>query len=430
MHPISAPKGTNDLLPADSTAWEWLHTHHREVAASFGYRFLETPIFEKTEMFERGSGAGTDVVEKEMYSFIDKGGDDLTLRPEGTPSVVRAVLGAHLDQEIRPVRVRYAGPMFRRSQPQHLRYRQFRQVGIEAIGERSPSLDVEVIEVASQFFASLHLDGVRLVINTLGDIDDRRGYREALVAYYTPLVDELCDDCKRRLAINPLRLLDCKEDVVHVAGAPLLHDSLSAENRAYFDEVQGLLRDASIAFEVNQRLVRGLDYYAHTTFEFWHDSLQGAQNALGGGGRYDGLAEVLGFAATPGVGYALGVERILDVAKKSGVAPVPSRSCDVVVAPLSAAQVAHAAAVARHLRADGIATVLDASSRKLDKKLRDAERQGAAVVAIVGEDEVVEKMVSLRHLATKRQQRVEAHAAPAAVRSLAAGDDDDGLGAE
>jgi histidyl-tRNA synthetase len=388
-----------------------------------GYQLVDTPVFEHSELFERGVGSGTDVVDKEMYTFTDRGGRSLTLRPEGTAGVLRATLGASLVQETRPLRVRYAGPMFRYDRPQKGRYRQFSQVGIECIGEASPYLDAEVIEVAWRFLEQLGLSGVSVQVNTLGDLDDRRRYRQALVEYYTPLRDQLCDDCRRRLEINPLRLLDCKRDAAIAARAPLITDSLSAESGRFFETVVSTLEAAGVPSQRNPRLVRGLDYYAHTAFEFWHTSLQGSQNALGGGGRYDGLAETLGFPATPGVGYALGVERILLVAAELGVAPAAAAGADVVVASIDVDQAAQAGSVARDLRAAGTATVLDVSDRDLSRKLRAADRLGARVFIIIGADEARDGVVQVRDLRSRVQERVPIdQAAAAAERVLHRGD--------
>jgi histidyl-tRNA synthetase len=406
MPAIAAPRGTRDLLPPAAPAWEWLHDVHRQVAESFGYQLIDTPVFEHTELIERGVGAGTDVVDKEMFTFSDRGGRSLTLRPEGTAGVVRAVMSARLTQDIRPLRLRYAGPMFRGERPQANRYRQFFQVGVECLGERSPHLDAEVIEMGWRFVAALGIDGVLLQVNSLGDIEDRRRYRQELIDYYEPHYDELCDDCKRRLRINPLRLLDCKRDEGLAAAAPRILDSLSEESRAYFAAVRADLEAAGIAVEVNPRLVRGLDYYAHTAFEFWHTSLQGAQNALGGGGRYDGLAEVLGYPPEPGVGYAFGVERLLAVAAEYGHVPPAQASCDAVVLSVESAQAVAAAAAARMLRDTGVRTVLDASDRKLDRKLRAATRLGARAVVIIGEAEVAKGEAQVRDLDARVQQTV------------------------
>jgi histidyl-tRNA synthetase len=417
MPPITRPRGTNDLLPADGPLWEWVLDSHAQVAAAHGYELIETPLFEATEIFERGTGAGTDVVEKEMFSFTDRGGRELTLRPEGTPGVLRAVLAAHLDQQRRPVRVRYAGPMFRYARPQAGRYHQFWQLGIEAIGERSPAIDVEVIEVAWRFYARLGVTGLSLQLNTLGDLEDRLRYRQALLGYFAPLRDQLCADCRRRLEVNPLRLLDCKRDAVLVAAAPEIAPSLSDASRAFFAEVRALLDDAGIPYQLNPRLVRGLDYYAHTTFELWHESLQGAQNAVGGGGRYDGLAEVLGFPPTPGSGYALGVERTVAVCRDQGLGPAPDRR-RIAVLGIAGPGNRGAARVARRLRAAGLPAVLDASDRRLDRKLAAAGRQGARVAVLVGEEEAERDLATWKDLDSGEQQTADVATMIAALDRL------------
>jgi len=410
MSPITLPRGTRDLLPDEAPAWRWVHDLHAAAAERHGYRYIDTPIFEQTELFSRGVGGGTDIVEKEMYTFTDRGGRSMTLRPEGTAPVLRAVLGAHLEQLLRPVRVHYAMPMFRYDRPQAGRYRQFAQLGVECIGERDPSYDAEVIEVAWRFMADMHIDGVEVQVNSLGDRDDRLRYREALVAYYTPLRDSLCEDCRRRLDINPLRLLDCKHDARYVAGAPLLGDHLGEASRDYFAAVVTQLEGAAIPHVHNQRLVRGLDYYAHTAFEFWHTSLAGAQNALGGGGRYDGLAEELGFSPTPGVGYALGVERLLRIAADQDAAPGAKPSAQVVVCTASPAAVSEAQQLARELRNRAL-VVADVSGRGLDKKLREAGRLGARLALLVG----LEEGLILRDLQVREQHVITAETALDAV---------------
>ncbi|MGO8686203.1 MAG: histidine--tRNA ligase [Candidatus Dormibacteria bacterium] len=417
MPPITRPRGTNDLMPVEAPLWRWILETHARVAAGHGYQPIGTPVFEATELYERGTGAGTDVVEKEMFSFTDRGGRGLTLRPEGTPGVLRAVLAAHLDQERRPVRVHYAGPMFRYARPQAGRYHEFWQLGIEAIGERSPALDAEAIEVAWRFYEALGVTGLSLQVNTLGDLDDRLRYRAALVEYYTPLRDRLCDDCRRRLGVNPLRLLDCKRDAALVAAAPEIGPSLSAESRAFFAAVTGFLDAAGIPHRLNPRLVRGLDYYAHTTFELWHESLQGAQNALGGGGRYDGLAEVLGFPATPGTGYALGVERTLAVCREQGLGPEERRD-EVVVLSVGPGDARAAAAVARELRGRGVGTVLDVSDRKLDRRLAGAARRRARAAVLVGEAEAAQGAATWKDLDTGRQETAGVAEVAAALRRL------------
>lgn len=418
MPEIAPPRGTRDILPAESTAWRWLLATHRSVAESFGYRAIETPAFESTELFARGVGQETDIVEKQMFTFADRGGRSLTLRPEGTAGTLRAVMNKRLDQEVRPVRVHYAGPFFRAESPQRGRYRQFAQVGVECIGERAPALDAEIIEMAWQFFEQLGMRGLQLQVNTLGNRDDRARYREALVRYYLPLRDQLCDDCRRRLESNPLRVLDCKNDARFAENAPVIWDELDAGSKAFFTSVLEALDDAGVEAHVNHRIVRGLDYYADTVFEIWHESLHGQQNSLGGGGRYDGLAETLGFSPAPGTGYALGVDRSLLVAEALGITPAPDPACDAIVCSVDALQARRAAVLARALRASRIRTVLDVSDRRLDRKLRGADKLQARVAVIIGEDELRDATATLRDLRRRSQETLPDTRLADAVRRI------------
>jgi histidyl-tRNA synthetase len=406
MPEIAAPRGTRDILPDEFAARRWLLETHREVVESFGYRPIETPLIESTELFSRGVGADTDVVEKQMFTFQDRGGRSLTLRPEGTAGTLRAVLGAHLDQEVRPVRVHYAGPFFRAERPQAGRQHQFTQVGVECIGERSPELDAEIVEVAWRFFEALGITGIQLQVNSLGGPEDRARYRAALVAYYTPLEASLDDDCRRRLHTNPLRLLDCKRDAALVERAPVIWDSLDNASRAHLTAVLRDLEAAGIDAIRNDRVVRGLDYYSDTVFEFWHEVLRGAQSSLGGGGRYDGLAELLGFPPAAATGYALGVERILMVARALGTIPEAEPTADVLVCSVEPGQAEAAADLARLIRRSGTRTVLDVAERRLDRKLRGASRIGARVAVIVGENEVAGASAVVRDLDDHSQQAV------------------------
>ena len=415
MPEIAPPRGTRDILPPDSHAWRWLFDTHRSVVETYGYQPLETPVMESTDLFARGVGADTDIVEKQMFTFSDRGGRSLTLRPEGTAGVVRAVLGKRMDQEMRPVRVHYAGPFFRAENPQRGRYRQFAQVGVECIGERSPALDAEIVEMAWRFFERLGVTGLQLQLNTLGDREDRARYREALIQYYTPLRDELCGDCKRRLETNPLRLLDCKADARFAEKAPLIWDLLDAGSKEFFTTVAEMLEDAEVAARVNYRIVRGLDYYTDTVFEIWHESLHGQQNSLGGGGRYDGLAEALGFPSTPGVGYALGVDRSLLVAEKLGIVPPPRPSCDALVVSVETPQARRAAAIARALRGAELRVVVDVSDRRLDRKLRNADKLGAPLAVIIGQDETRDGTATIRDLVHRSQETVPEDAMVAAI---------------
>ncbi|MGC8461197.1 MAG: histidine--tRNA ligase [Candidatus Dormibacteria bacterium] len=402
---IAAPRGTRDYLEQDGGALLSCIDTHRQVSSLFGYRPVITPIFESTELFERGTGTGTDVVEKEMYTFMDRGDRSLALRPEGTPSVIRALVGDPAVRDIRPYRAQYDGPMFRYDRPQKGRYREFHQVGVEVLGVREPNIDVEVLHVAWETFSALGIMNVDIRLNSLGDREDRLRYRDELLAYYTPLRDELCEDCKRRLETNPLRLLDCKTDAKYVAAAPVLLDGLAHDTRTYFHDVQEGLRAEGIPFTVDPRIVRGLDYYCDTTFEFWHSSLNGAQNALGGGGRYDGLAEVLGLPSTPGVGYALGVERLMGIRSEEGNFH-PRMSPTVLVLALDSGSSTYARSCAKELRAAAIPTALDLAQGKMDKRFRWCERMGIAWCIMCGEDELQDKQVTLRNLQDRTQERL------------------------
>jgi histidyl-tRNA synthetase len=421
MPEIAAPRGTRDILPDEFAARQWLLETHRAVAESFGYRPIETPMIEATELFSRGVGADTDVVEKQMFTFEDRGGRSLTLRPEGTAGTLRAVLGAHLDQEVRPVRVHYAGPFFRAERPQAGRQHQFTQVGVECIGERSPELDAEIIEIAWRFFEALGITGIQLQVNSLGSPADRARYRAALVEYYTPLEASLDDDCRRRLHTNPLRLLDCKRDAALAERAPVIWDSLDSASREHLTAVLRDLEAAGIDAIRNDRVVRGLDYYSDTVVEFWHDLLQGAQSSLGGGGRYDGLAELLGFPATAATGYALGVERILILARALGTIPTLEPGADVYVCSVEPAEAEAAASAARLLRASGARAVLDVAERRLDRKLRAAGKAGARVAVIIGENEVAGESAVVRDLEGHSQQTVPATELTATVTRILRG---------
>ena len=323
-----------DLLPAETPTWERIATPSAHVARldrsparpnQRGYARVVTPILEPTELFARGVGEATDIVEKEMYTFTDKGDRSVTLRPEATASVVRAYFQGGLNQGPQPARLWYEGPMFRYDRPQAGRYRQFFQFGVEAIGEPSPWLDVEVIEMASSWLAASQVTGVRLQLNSIGDGNCRPAYREALRDHFRPHLAEMCEDDKRRFDTNPLRLLDCKKPscTPFQVGAPSPIDYLCDACREHHAVVEAGLQRLGIEYDANPRLVRGLDYYTRTAFEFWHVDLEGAQNALGGGGRYDGLAETLGFAGTPAVGFAMGMDRVVLALERSGATAEP-----------------------------------------------------------------------------------------------------------
>jgi histidyl-tRNA synthetase len=407
-----------DLLPADQPYWQHMQAAAVRVAQLFGYRMIETPVVEMVEVFERGVGEDTDVVSKEMYVFEDRGGRRLALRPEGTAPVVRAYFEGGLDQGPQPARLYYLAPMFRYDRPQAGRYRQLHQFGVEAIGEASALLDVEVIEMAQQWFESLPLKGVSLQINSLGDAVCRPRYRDALRDYYRPHLARTCARCQERFERNPLRLLDCKEESCQPlkAAAPSALAFLCEPCEQAFAAVKEGLKAAHIPITVNERLVRGLDYYIRTAFEFWHSSLSGAQNALGGGGRYDGLAEQMGFKPAGGIGFALGLDRTLLVLRDQ---VVPSTAPTAVqVLPDGPTQRRAAVQLARALRAAGIPAQVDYSERSLKAKMRQAARTSAAVVCIIGPDEERAGSVAVRDMEKSRQDLVPLLEAVGRVRQL------------
>ena len=318
-----APRGTNDILPEDQPYWAYVYDRVAEVTGLYGYERIDVPIFEETELFARGVGQGTDIVDKEMYSFQDKGGRDLTLRPEFTAGVVRAYLQHGMRTLPQPVRLYTTGPLFRYERVQAGRYRQHTQFNVECLGEQDPAVDFEVMSVAWMLFSRLGFQDLVFQVNSTGCPACRPAYLQALVAYYRQHEGEICADCKRRLERNPLRLLDCKTPSCQpiIAGAPRISDYLCEECRTHFGTLRGYLDAAQRPYTVNHRLVRGLDYYTKTVFEVWAAGI-GAQNAVCGGGRYDGLAEQLGGEPTPGIGFGSGIERLVLTLKEQGI-PVP-----------------------------------------------------------------------------------------------------------
>ncbi|GAC1654107.1 MAG: histidine--tRNA ligase [Candidatus Dormibacteraceae bacterium] len=405
LQPIHATRGVRDLLPADRATWQIVEAAAAQVAESFGYQEIQTPIIEPAELVERGVGDTTDVVSKELYKFEDRGGRWIVLRPEGTAGTLRAYFEGNLNQGPQPARLFTHGPMFRYDRPQAGRYRQLHQFNVEAIGEASPVLDAEVIELAWAWYRTLGLGRVTLQLNSIGDWKCRPGYRESLLAYFRPLRDQLCHDCQERLEVNPLRLLDCKTDRALVERAPLVTDHLCDECRAAFAEVRAMLEVAGIPYQLNPRLVRGLDYYTRTAFEFWHESLGGAQNALGGGGRYDGLAEAIGWPATPAVGFAAGLDRTIGVLGSEGIEIVPRPAAEVLVVTDGPGLAGAAAAVARIAR-QVLPAMADYSERSLKAKMRAANRVGTRYVLLMNGEEAERNVVQVREMATGEQREV------------------------
>lgn len=401
---VQRPRGTQDVLPGAVYVWEYVENAIREVCRRYHYLEVRTPIFEHTELFERTTGETTDIVEKQMYTFRDRGGRSLTLRPEGTAPVVRAYLEVP-ERPLLPWKVFYLGPMFRHERPQAGRFRQFVQFGVEAIGADDPALDGEVIALADDLFARLGLEGLSVHLNSIGCPRCRPSYREALLSYFRGR-EGLCADCRRRLEVNPLRVLDCKEASCRALAeeAPRPTDFLCPECREHFDGVQAFLRQMGIPFLLAPTLVRGLDYYTRTVFEIMHGAL-GAQNTVCAGGRYDGLVEQLGGDPTPGVGFAAGLERLITTLELEGRLPPPPTEVQVMVAYAGDAARPVALDILYRLRRSGWQADIDYLGRSLRAQMKQASRLGAPLVAMVGEDEVASGEVTVRDMRSGEQVR-------------------------
>ena len=394
---IQAPKGVREYLPPESQSFEWVREQLISPAKDAGYQLMELPVFEDTNLFSRGVGESTDVVSKEMYTFEDRGGRSITLRPEGTAGVMRAVIESNLDRGQLPVKVWYSGQFFRAERPQAGRYRQFYQVGIEAIGIEDPALDAEVIAIADRGFKNLGLKNYRLEITSLGDAQSRAAHRVELVKFIAGLA--LDDATKERAAINPLRLFDDKRPEMQeaMAKAPILLDYLSPESVANFAAVQKYLKAMGIAFTINPRMVRGLDYYTGTTFEFIHPDL-GAQSGIGGGGRYDGLMETLGGQSLSGIGFGLGVDRALLAAIAESTVPSQEFTSDLFIIPLGDDAKEQGLVIAQKLRASGIRTEIAFGDRALKGAMKAADKSGARYVIVLGESELAAETVELKKM--------------------------------
>jgi len=402
---IPSVRGMKDVLPPESARWAALEAAYRDYAARFGFSEVRTPVLERTELFARAVGETTDIVEKEMYTFVDRSGDSLTMRPEGTAPVVRALLEHRAAAGEWPVRFFYAGPMFRHERPQKGRLRQFHQLGAELFGTESPYADAEVIALVHGFLAAAGLGGVSLEINSLGDPACRPGYLRTLSDFLATRDGQLCDDCRRRRAKNPLRVLDCKSDgcKAATADAPSMLDSLCGDCRAHFEAVEAALTAAEIRFTRNARMVRGLDYYRRTTFEFVIPGM-GAQNTVAAGGRYDGLAEMIGGKErVPAIGFAIGVERLVMLLGDAAARPASADAYLVTSSPrfLPEAFLWKMALVGRGVRAD-----MDYEGRSVKSQFRRADRSGARFVVVFGDAEEARGAVVLRDMANAAQEVV------------------------
>ncbi len=412
-----APKGVAEYMPPESNGFLAVRRALSYSAELAGYSYVELPIFEDTNLYVRGVGESTDVVSKEMYTFDDRGGRSLTLRPEGTAGVVRAVVEHNLDRAGLPVKVWYAGPFFRAERPQQGRYRQFNQVGVEALGSDDPAIDAEVIAIAVEGFKRLGLTGHRLLLNSLGDSQTRLEYREILTKYLADL--DLDEATTTRAQLNPLRVLDDKrpEMQAKLADAPLMRDVLSAESRDHHEAVCAYLDELAIEYVDSPRLVRGLDYYTRTTFEFVHDGL-GAQSAIGGGGRYDGLMSDLGGRELSGIGYGLGVDRTLLACAAEGLAVGSARTCQVFLVPLGKPAKSRLVLVAAKLRAQNISVDLAFDDRSLKGSMRAADRTGAKLAVILGDDDIAANTTVVKNLETGDQATVSIDAIIDAIQEM------------
>jgi len=402
---FAAPKGIPEYFPPESAGFEHVRTTLLTAADRAGYGLIELPVFEDTGLYARGVGESTDVVSKEMYTFADRGERSVTLRPEGTAGVVRSVIEHGLDRAGLPVKLRYAGPFFRYERPQAGRYRQLQQVGVEAIGVDDPALDAEVIAIADEGFRALGLTGYRLELTSLGDAECRPAYRGMLQEYLAAL--DLDEATRARAALNPLRVLDDKRAEVRAltADAPLLLDHLSAASAEHHAAVLAHLDAMGVAYAANPRMVRGLDYYTKTTFEFVHDGL-GAQSGIGGGGRYDGLMATLGGQALSGVGYGIGVDRTLLACRAEGLTPWSEARCEVFGVPLGDAAQRRLVVLAGQLRRAGVRVDLAYGGRGLKGAMKSADRSGARFALVLGERDLEAGTVGVKDLASGDQQSV------------------------
>ncbi|MDP2693258.1 MAG: histidine--tRNA ligase [Gallionella sp.] len=415
---LQAVRGMNDILPDEAELWLWFEDVVRDWLHSYGYRNIRMPLVEPTALFKRAIGEVTDIVEKEMYSFADAlNGDHLTLRPEGTASCVRAALQHNLLYNA-PQRLYYSGPMFRHERPQKGRYRQFHQFGVEALGFAGPDIDAEQILMCARLWRKLGLHDVTLQLNTLGDTASRHRHRAKLIGYFEQHLDMLDADATRRLHSNPLRILDSKNPAMQelISAAPRLADELEDDALSHFDEVQAILRRHDVAFEINPQLVRGLDYYNRTVFE-WVTTRLGAQGTICAGGRYDGLVEQVGGKSTPATGFAMGVERLLALLQEDGMA-LPKAEVDVYVVHQGELASRLASVVAEQLRDDRLRVLLHCGGGSFKSQMKKADASGAAVAVVIGDDEAQANEVSVKPMQGGEQQRVSVQNLAATVNGI------------
>lgn len=402
------PTGTQDLLPGTVEKWQFIEEKARDLCRRFNYGEIRTPIFEQTSLFERGVGETTDIVEKEMYSFQDKGERWMTLRPEGTAGVVRSYVENKLYGDPDLTKLYYIGPMFRYERPQAGRQRQFHQFGVEAFGATDPAIDAEVVALGYQYCVELGLKGVKVEINSVGNPASRAAYRDKLLAFLLPMKETLCKDCQSRMERNPLRVLDCKVDQDKFGGAPSILDSLDEECSTHFAKVQELLTAMEIDYVINHRLVRGLDYYTHTAFEYKAEGI-GAIDTIGGGGRYNGLVADVGGPDQPGIGMALGLERIALILEKQEVGLTAAKPLDVYLISLGEAADQEISKLLFKVRKAGYSAEKDYLGRKMKAQMKSADRMQARYTAILGDDELERGEIALKSMEAGEQRTIKLH---------------------
>jgi len=399
-------KGTKDIFGEEVKYWEYIENTAKKLFKIYGYKEIRTPLIEKTELFSRGIGQETDIVQKEMYTFDDKKGRSLTLRPEGTASVARAYIENSLITFGSPQKLFYIGPMFRYEKPQAGRYREFYQIGAEIFGTDHPLADAELITFVYDFFNKLKLSNFKVKINNIGTFESREKYKEVLKKYYQPLLPNLCEDCKRRFNTNIMRLLDCKIDVEAAKNAPSILDYLDEESHEHFKNLQKYLKAYNVPYQVDPKIVRGLDYYTKTAFEVEHSDL-GEQAVIAGGGRYDDLVEQLGGPKTPGVGFAIGIERVIEALKRENIEVESESEIDVYIAFQGEKGEMAAVTLSKELKKKGINTYLNISKRNLSGQFKHAHRLNAKYVVVIGDEEISNDIVTIKNMKNGEQTQIE-----------------------
>lgn len=407
---IQKPKGTYDLYGDNALKVQYIEKLIKSIMDKYNYKYIQTPIFESSELFHRGVGETSDIVSKETYNFTDRGDRNLTLRPEGTAGVVRTYIENKLYALSKPYKAWYFGPMFRYERPQAGRNRQFIQFGVEAFGSKNPLIDAETISIMVNFFALLGLKGIKVKINTLGDIESRIAYKKALLEYFKPYINDLCEDCKERYKKNPLRILDCKVDKDNkiMKNAPKILDYLNETSKNHFELVQKYLKSMEIEYEVDSNIVRGLDYYTHTVFEVEANIKGfGSQNVLGAGGRYNNLVEELGGPATGGVGFAIGIDRLLLALDYENINIIEENNPDVYIFAMEEKQNENIISLANTLRLNGYNVDLDFMNKNIKNNFKTADKLKAKFVIIIGEEEVKNKILTVKNNNTKEEYKVK-----------------------